>query len=493
MNIDITKTLQAVEIIAEQLGIDLTAYGNASPTKLILAALQSSVQILQETTQIAITEQNPLTATDIKSRLGLAALVGLNPATLFHAASGKVTVQTNQTIVIGQHAKLMSYDNVDYYVVLPTETVQFSSDTDIQVRQGILKQQNFTATGEPWESFILYADNYVDCDSIEVYYGSKRLTVGYKLDEQADCYVRPNYSGDIEVIIDRAHTLPAGAALTVIYGDCIGIDGDNIQAGQYLIAKEFAYSGDTDVSDTVKVVISEPIIGGTDFEAIDADLSNSIMLAGHNNLIGTEAQLLQYVKQFKQYSIQSCKLTNGVFAINALRSLQLLTKTMDYWTACQNLTLRSEDIVSLNEHLNKHSKKSLELVISVKHAIQEQCKVNVTVNMNTPAPDAIQSIVVQYLLDKQNANAYDVATLYKQLIAVPGVTECNVSFSGNVNEYGTAVPFATDAALICSAATIAVNGIGKTFGTWTAPVGVSIDATIDNVATNRIVSINDEL
>lgn len=490
--IDITKTMQAVEQLAETLGIDLSLYGNASPTKLILEALKTSTVIIQQATQIGLTEQNPLTATELKSKIGLAALVGLNPTQLLTASIGKVLVEPNQHVcTIKQHAKLISYDNIDYYVVLPSDTIKFSTNTELVVKQGLIKTSTFVATGEAWESFILNADNYVDASSIQVFVDGQRYSVGFKLDEQAQAYVRASYDGQIEVVIHRDATIESGKSVSIEYADCIGIDGDNMQVNEIMKASDFAYEGDADISNAIQVSISEPIIGGTDFEAYSVDLANEIMLSGHNNLIGTEAQLLQYARRFKQYVIQSVKISNGVFILTALRSLSELVKSTDYWTACSMLKLRTEDILALSSHLNKFSKKSLDMLVNVEHAIQEQCRVNVVVNMTTAAPETILEIVTDYLLSRVQIGTYEVATLYKRLIANEDVIECSVSFDGNVNRFGTAHPSVKDAILVCTAANINVNGIEVKYGSYNPETIQNLNDTVDRITTERIVGIND--
>jgi hypothetical protein len=497
--IDTSKIKQAVETIAEELGIDLSAYGNASPTKLIVTALQDAVQILQETTQIALTEQNPLTATDIHSRIGLAALTGLNVAQLLCASSGKIKVEvkgpkakTAHVCTVGQHAKLISPNNIDYYVCLPSEVVKFDRDTELIVKQGILKNMNCICTGQAWESFRLNAENYVDVSSIEVYDGTKQLKVGMKLDEQADIYVRPAYDGTIELVISNQVQMQAGTSLQVIYADCLGIDGDDMEVGQYWNVSQFAYEGDEDISAEVGVYVSEPIIGGTDFENFDKNLANEIMLAGHNNLIGTESQLLQYVKRFKQYALQSVKVSSGVFAIYALRNLEILVKSMDYWTATSkdNLTLHDEDILSLSHHMNKYANKSLDMVVSVVSAEYEQCRVNVNVNMDEASFPAILDIVTEYLVEGYAYRKYEVATLYKKLIALSEVKECTVFFEGNLNAYGSAVPTNSEAILVCTAANITINGERRQYGDYMPTIQTPIDTTVDDVTTDRIITIN---
>lgn len=498
-NIDTSKIKQAVEQIAEELGIDLSAYGNASPTKLMISALQDAVQILQETTEIALTEQNPLTATDIHSRIGLAALTGLNVASLLCASSGKIKVEVKgpnakiaHVCTVGQHAKLISPNNIDYYVCLPAEVVKFDRDTELIVKQGILKNLSYVCTGKPWESLQLSAENYVDVSSIEVYNGTKQLKVGFKLDEQADIYVRPAYDGNIELVIPQQSVLTAGTALQVIYADCLGMDGDDMEVGQYWNVSQFAYEGDEDISADVGVYVSEPIIGGTDFANFDVNLSNEIMLAGHNNLIGTESQLLQYVKRFKQYALQSVKVSSGVFAIYALRNLEVLVKSMDYWTATskENLNLRTEDILSLEHHMNKYANKSLDMIVNVKPAEYEQCRVNVNVHMDDTAFPAILDIVTTYLVEGYANRRYDVATLYKKLIALTGVNECTVFFEGNLNEYGSAVPMNSESIIVCTAANITINEERRQYGSYTPTTQTPIDTTVDDVTTDRIITIN---
>lgn len=478
---------RAIEAIAEQLGIDLTAYGNASPTRLILETLKTSVQIIQQTTQIAITEQNPLTATELRSRIGLATLSGLNPAKLLTGAVGKVRVNPNgHVITIAQHAKLRSVDNVDYYVVLPSETVRFNDMTELQVRQGTLKSASYTSTGEKWESFRLQADNYVDVNSIEAFKDNVRLKVGFALDEQADVYVRPNYDGDIEVVIPTI--LEAGENIQIDYADCLGIDGNLMTVEQVLEAKDFAYEGSIDVSDDIIVYVSQPIIGGIDFAEFDTELAEATMLSGRNNLIGTEAQLVAYLNRFKQYTIQSAKVVDGVFTVTALRNLAMLCKTYNYWDACKNLTMRAADILSLSNHMNQYSNKSIDLLVSVKGAIQESCRVNVAVNMDNASHEAVLSVVTDYLLSKVSTGNYDIATLYRQLLQLNGVKECSVTFDGNVNSFGTAIPTTPDAILICTAANITVNGVKVSYGEYKTREDDYIDTTVDNVTTERITT-----
>lgn len=488
--IDLNKVQHAVETIAEQLGIDLSAFGNASPTKLILETLKASTQIIQQATQVAITEQNPLTATELRSKIGLAALVGLNPAQLMTASTGKVTVSTDgRAVTIGQHAKLRSKAGIDYYAVLPSETIKFVNDAQIMVRQGTLQTSTFTVSGEPWESFVLAAANYVDCNSIEAFYNNQRLKVGFKLDEDADVYVRPNYDGEIELVLSNAQHFEAGEAIVVSYADCLGIDGDNINVDEEMEVNDFAYDNNSDVTEHIFVVISEAIIGGTDFATFDADLTNEIMLSGHNNLVGTEAQLIQYARRFKQYTVQSARIDNGVFRLSVIRNLQQLATIADYWQSINNLEVNADELLSLARHLNQYSGKSLDLVCSVISGTLEYCRVNVDVQMDEASVETIHDTVVDYLLSRLQIGTYEVAGLYKALLAVDGVNECNVSYDGYTNKYGTAQAKSSTALLICCAANITVNGATTSYGDFSRTENDDIDLTVDRITRDKMTNI----
>lgn len=488
--INIAKATEAIEQVAENLGIDLSAYGNASPVKLIMAALTAAADIMQQTTKVALTEQNPLTATELQSKFGLAALAGLNVTSMMKASIGKVTVNPmSHTATVGQYARLRSYDNVDYYVVLPSEAVKFTEPTELIVKQGVLKTLDFVTDSDKWNAFELTANNFIDTSSIQVYANGTKLKLGFKLDEEADAYIRPSYTGKVEVVLSKTLNVPSGTAIKVDYAECIGVEGDNVKTNERMRAQSFAFEGDIDISEDIQIYISEPIIGGTDFATFDNDITNEILLGGRNNLIGNESQLVQYLSRFKQYSIRTAKVSDGVFAITMLKSLPVLAKSLGYWQAAGNLTPTGADVQALNSHISTYSGKSIDMAVAVKAAKQENCKVVVNVNMTNAEPATILATVEQYLLSRVSIGTYEVAGLYRELINVAGVNECKVSYEGNVNSFGTAMPSNDKAMLICTAADITVNGNTIHYGTYAGTGIDDTDTTVRDVTVDYIQGI----
>jgi hypothetical protein len=91
-NIDLNKLETDIQRIADELDIDLSMYGNASPTRLLIESLKLGVRNIMDIMLLLNNEQNPLTATHFKSKLGLASILSINNASMLSASEGKVIV-----------------------------------------------------------------------------------------------------------------------------------------------------------------------------------------------------------------------------------------------------------------------------------------------------------------------------------------------------------------------------------------------------------------
>lgn len=488
--IDPQEIRKQVNALAESYGIDLHAYGNASPTKLIVESIIQAASLMQQTTKVAITERNPATAMEFRSMLGLAAITGLNPASMLTASYGKVKVQLDKyaTGTVNQHAKLIQ-NGLPYYVVLPAESVTVCNDDELVVRQGLYRTQTFVATGEHLETFKLQTDNYVDVDSIEVTVDNIRLTVGRQLDDNCDCIASLDYDGNPIVMVNKTFLLTAGHSVVISYADCVGISGDNVEVGTYMSASSFIFNGDTDITGNCKIVVSEPIIGGTDFEMLYKDMQAMIMHGGKNNLIGSESQLLQYVSRFKQYAVQNTEVTNGVLVLYCMRNLAYLTRTASYWDVCNNLDITADDIHALETHVRNLDSKVIDLLVAVEHAKPEHCKLVVHIAGAADITNVMQEVEA-YLSANFTDRCYEVGDLYSRLLQVDNVKQVRVQFVGNTNNFGSAVPSNPGNILVCTAADITIDGVAYSYGSYTPDNAATIADELKLLTETQIADNN---
>lgn len=473
--------------LAEACGIDLSAYGNASPTKLITEVIVQATEVLQTSTRIAMTERNPATAMEFRSILGLASLTGFAPATMLKASAGKIklSMKDTMTVEVAQHAKLRSDDNIYYYVVLPAESVLAKDGDELYVKQGIIKQVSYSATGEHLESFNLPAENFVDFDSIDVTVDNVRLTVGKSVDDDAQCIAMLGYDGQMQIVIKKTVLLQPGQSVVITYADCIGIGGDNLNVDTYMQASNFAYAGDADVTKQIEILVSEPIIGGTDFENLYKDMALQIQASGKNNLIGNKEQLIAYVNRYKQYTVQNSELADGILNLYCLRNLQFTVRKQSYWDAVNDLNLTTADITALQNHLNNLDIKSASILCRVQHAQPEHCKLKVTIAGAADITEVMQ-VVEAYLAEQFNDRCYEVGTLYKALMNINYVNQCFVQFAGNTNDFGSAVPRNANNILICSGADVTINGVTHRYGNYIADVQPTVSDEIKQLTEHRI-------
>jgi len=479
-----------VNAIAEECGIDLQAYGNASPTKLIVESVIQAASLMQQTTKVAITERNPATAMEFRSMLGLAAITGLNPASMLTASYGKVKIELDKyaTGLVSQHAKLIQ-NGLPYYVVLPAETVTVCDGDELMVRQGSYQTQTFVATGEHLESFSLRSDNYVDIDSIEVTVDDVRLTVGKQLDDNCDCIAALDYNGKPIVMVNKTFLLTAGHSVVISFADCVGISGDNLEVGTYMSASAFLFSGDDDITSFCKVVVSEPIIGGTDFEQLYKDMQAMIMLGGKNNLIGSQSQLLQYIARFKQYTVQNSEVNNGVLVLYCMRNLAYLTRHASYWDVCNDLDITQDDVNALQTHISNLDGKAVDLLVSIEHAKPEHCKLIVHIAGDADIT-SVMTEVESYLAVNFADRCYEVGDLYRRLMQIDNVAQARIQFVGNTNSYGSAVPVKSSSILVCTAADITIDGKTYSYGSYTPDTEETIDAELKLLTETQIADNN---
>jgi hypothetical protein len=462
---DILKDFQNnIEGYAESIGVDLNAYGQASPTKIILKAIQFATEAMQTSALVSLNEHNPLTATTLKSKLGLAYLASLNPISLMHNSIGYAKVHTNGlSATIKQYARLRTKDGLDYYALLPSETITITKDTEIQVCQGFVKTVNALIDGSRWQTIKLLSGGLVPYHSVTAYYDGIAMSIGLATNERTDAFLAIDQNGETVLIISNDFQRQVGKSLSVQYVDCLGDYGDMTTINTEFQISQFAYSGDNDISPDIKVTLSAPIIGGTSFDTLSQDLAYGIMLNSKNNLIGNIDQLIAYVKRFKQYLIQSTTIANGVLSLSVIRNIEVLTKTMTYWQATSQLSVDANDIKSLQLHLNTLSNKSTDLLIDITPARVEFCSVVINAKMRKPDHDSIAANVISFALAELQSRTYEQSGLYRTIMQNTLIQEMSCKLQGNTNEYGTASPTNSNAILIINAATITINGITVTY------------------------------
>jgi hypothetical protein len=462
--ININEIQNNIEAKAEELGIDLQAFGNASPTKIIVEAIKFAGQAMQTAALVSLTEQNPLAATSLKSKLGLAYLSGLNYVQNLSSSAGYVMIKPNgMTLSIKQHGIVRSDTGYAYYLDLPSETVQIQDNTEFLVYQGSIKTITVSITNERYQTIVLQSNGIVPHKSVAVYYQGTALSIGYSLTDNADAYLAINSVGELIVIIDKNYDRIAGDYFTIDYVDSLGSYGDNTVVGTVLTGSGVAYNGDDDVSNDITITISKPIIGGTDYQNMLSDLGVELMLGSKNNLIGNSEQLLQYVKRFKQYVIQKSTITDGVLTLSVLRNLQTMVASMDYWTATKSIVIDDNDISSLNLHLKTLSSKSQDLLIDITPATAEYCTAIINVKMPVTDTNSIATVLIDYALSEIYSRNYEIGKLYKALYDNTSITEAYCKFEGNTNDMGTATPTALTNILVINKAIITANGITVTY------------------------------
>lgn len=478
-SISLSKISKDIQQLSNDLGIDLSKYGNASPVKLMLKSLELASRTIQDTFLTLNNEQNPITATHFKSRLGLATVQSLQPTKLLQGSSGKIMVDPkNRVIRVNQYSKLTDDKGHDFYVVLPTESVIINEPTELVIKQGTRTSITETLTGEKWQAIDLDSKNYVDSYSIDVHLNGRRLKIGFNLDEEADCYVTMSDNAVTQIVLDKNLEVTAGESLVIDYAECIGVYGDNIETGTYMSGSKFAFSGDDDVTKDCEIYISMPIIGGTDFDNFDVDLAQEIRYAGKNNLIGTQKQMMQYVNRFKQYIVQISKLNDGVLTLTCYRNIRFQLLDKDYWEAIQELMMTQDDIRSLREHLNALGSKSLELVVDVDAAKIAQCIA--TVYIKSPKNQSIDANVVaaavaDYAVTDMNTRNYEIGKLYRAVLNAYELDDfrCEIHpLSGtseelcHVNEFGTIEPNNVDTILVLGYLDVYIDGELTQFGAY---------------------------
>lgn len=478
-NVDYVKIDDALNALADSLNVDLTMYGNASPTKIIIESLKQSLTVLQETMFLLNNEQNPQTAMHFKSRLGLAALQNLNPVDMLLASTGLIVINPGDYIVtVKQWSKIVSPDGNDYYVDLAVDTMMIDKPTYVTCKQGTRKSTSAILTGAAYQAIPLDASNYVDTLSVIATCNGTQLKLGTKLDEDVDAYISMTIRGTTQLLMSKtgARKFDAGSSVNIDYADCVGIYGDLMTVNEQLKGEKFAFAGTVDVTNKITIAVDKPIIGGTDFDNFDEDLKAETLLAGKNNLIGTEAQMIQYVKRFKQYVVQASKLSDGILVLSCIRSVAELLKIHDYWMAVQYLGMRQEDIDSLLLHLNKLSKKSLDLLVNVETAIVQEVKVNVHIRMPLPDYDAVANAIVEYALAEINTRNFETGKLYATILKnVPAIEQLKLDFEvidspaygvATINDFGTVEPSGPDAIVSLNYADIFINGELTQFGSY---------------------------
>lgn len=360
-----------------------------------------------------------------------------------------------QATTVKQFSKLKGLNGLMYYVVLPNEAIIIDNEATLQVRQGVMSSYTVHTTGEDYEAIRLNCnDGIVDAGSIALFDGPKPLSIAYDVVSDADAVLQVAIDGTVELVLTGKW--PSGHSLSLQYATCAGIAGNNIEIDQ-LLESEIA---------NVVAYIAEPILGGTDLEALDAMLSNAIVTSGRNNLIGSEQSVVEFLHRTTEYRALPRRLSNGVLRLLVYRDMTKLLKQVTYLTACGMLQVRQDVADALANKVNNLEQLSLSMLVDVKPAKIERCALQVKAAGQISKAELLQA-VIKSLAEQHGDNTYSTTRLHRDIAMLPGLTDCAVQFiASNINDFGAAKPSDPDAVLVCDAIRLVVNGSAENFGDY---------------------------
>jgi hypothetical protein len=453
--------------IAQSFGVDLTLYGDASPTKLFTESLIRSVDIIKSVSAISLTEQNPYTAVTLKSMLGLAAMSQHNVTRYMQASKGKVTLHpVDKPLTLTNRSQLQTDDGVFYYIHMPHDTVMITEPTEFDAYQGVVKTMSFTATGERHESFLLKDEELVDPQSVSVIVNNKQCSIGLSIFDDTDFFITLDSHGEC-IIVPAKYVLATGVVVKIHYASCYGYIGDKPVVGTRMLSPALSSLNPDNKDFTIEISI--PIIGGTAKPILSDDLAVMLTGASVTNLIGNAQQLETYLKLYKGYVMSVSERRNYILTVSVCRSLRALTLSQDYWTAVAKVqidTARPQDAAefeSLRLQLERLPDTQLSNIIQFVPALIQYAAVVLDVNMTVKNVDLIKNTVSEYALKYLDNKLYENADLYAMINGLETVTECQSRLlsglsNAYVNQYGNVFPQSPKHIVIINKLYLTVNG-----------------------------------
>lgn len=453
--------------IAAKRGVNLEEYGAASPTKVFIESLIAVGEIMQLSKNVAITEQNPLTATTLKSKLGLAQLATINVVDILQASLGTVTIDPKGvSLTVPNRLQLESIDNLPYYIDMEHDVLTINQAVEFTVRQGEMTNITFIATGEKYQTFELDVNDLLDTKSVTVIINGIKQRLGRSVNESADFMLALNNTG--KPVIISLRTLASGQSINVSFASCFGLGGDIVTKGMSMTSSALANLNPN--NNAFEIAVNKPIIGGVSQDDLIQSISVEIAGASATNLIGNTAQLETYLARYKRYVMKvSEHRTDGLITVTVSRNIQSLSKEYGYWQAAYLAELYPEtntqdaaEFAALLMQMRRMEHLQLDKLVRLIATKVDPFTVEVTASMTLADYDSIVNAIAQYAIDNQSARLYEVADLYEIINNLPNVDECKVVFvpgstEVDINEYGNALPSSKDRIAIITAVILNVS------------------------------------
>lgn len=332
----------------------------------------------------ALTEQNVFTATRQKSIYSLAKISGYEPyygcaavGTVIGQINANIELENKTTkIFIQNYSRLInSRTGVSYLIILPTEYYVIDLAKPIvkhefKVVQGRLENNQYVATGRPWETINIDTRELWDKDYLRVFVNGdeyEQCASVYDMTEGGNEYVaRTGFDGTVEIMFGNGNfgrIVPAGATIEIQMIKHIGASGNitNFNGATFTMqsAGYDTIGNGVNVNAYMSFSLQNPICGGTNSDSA-AFIKTIIGYNSRSLVLATEDNFKLFFKRFSFIGYVNCWSEHNSMCITATclsNKAQQVNSVDEYYALNINeLLLNDEQKLMIQETLSNSKK-----------------------------------------------------------------------------------------------------------------------------------------
>jgi hypothetical protein len=461
-----------IEFLNSEFNQHRTLFTVASPYGQILYVIENLAQLIFYYIEDSITELNIYQATRNSSIYSLSALTGHDP-TRSIGAVGEINLQTKSEdeqaipqgkVIIPNYTRINCENNDHTYSIqLSTDEITFKLNetrhSPINIKQGHIETQTFTARGEPLESFnINFPSNFfIDHFDIHVYVNDelwRQENHLFDMPMQSKTYMAKTSSGINGVDIffgneNNGKVLNLGDTVKVEYLVTNGFGGnihttDPSQINYTFIDTGFNILGEEiDLNEVIRIDSEVP----PNFGANSEDTELTRMVAPHASksfALVNESHYETFLRKLQAFSIirvfQDDKDENklNLFLIPDIN--KFVKKGEDYFNLEEiRFYLQDSKKNKILQYITKRGTEVISTETRIIDPIISRYVINISINVyREPSTDIIKSNIVdkvgEYFIDNERRDRIPRSDIINRIKTIEGVDSVAVNIISEKNE-----------------------------------------------------------
>jgi hypothetical protein len=477
--------LNKSRILAQQMYEDSVSYLNrayqnfskvftpASPFGQLLSVMTNIGELIMYYITDAANENNILTANNLESIYGLAALAGHNPTRPVSAIGeirmkfkpGKQADFPGAYILVANKTILKNTANgIKYTLRFPGDYVRIEKNnvnfTHASIVQGVFESQRVVGTGGSLQSFNLITPGFVDNDNIRVFVNGEQWQIYESLYDMSKdtkgVLVRTGLSGGIDIFFGNGYfgKIPDfGSFIDIEYLVTVGSDGNTSNNSEPVVFR-FDESGrdingdEVDLNEFLLIETSKnPTLGSNEedpsFTKLIAPLaSKSFVLANPENYIYflSKFNYFSYIDAFNQTDDDYLDDDNVIYLFLLPDISRKVSTDEDYFSLPLNeFTLTNTQKTLIKTAINESGRQETSTEIQFVDPAIKRYAINVVLRTIEGYDvgiirNQIRTVFNQYFLNVKRRDKIPKSDLIALVENIKGVDSVNVFFVSEENE-----------------------------------------------------------